>query len=801
MARPAGGRRVGLRLRGALQGVGLRPWAHREARALGLAGFVRNHPDGVGIELEGDGEAIEAWLAALRERPPAGARLEDVERRELAPLAETGFRILASRREAAATGRMPLDEPVCGACLAELFDPGDRRHRYAFTHCAACGPRASVIRALPFDRERTSLAGFPPCPACAREYASPEDRRFHAETLACPACGPRLVARTPAGDPVAGDPVEAAAARLAAGAIVAVKGYGGFHLAVDARSSQAVARLRKRKRRPTRPFALLVPDLAGARELARLAARDEATLAGSERPVLLAPRRDEACAAWGLAPEVWGASGDLGLMLPVAPVHWLLLFAPGARPGRDAPRLPALVFTSANRSGEPTEWDDAGARQRLGEVADLFLEHDRAVAGPSDDPVLRSAEGGAIPIRLSRGTAPRVFAMPAAGRDAPPGVALGGDLKCAPAVAAGDEIHLGGHIGDLASERAMDALAERALALGAGLGVAPRWVAHDLHPGYHGTAVARELAERLGCETIPVQHHHAHALACLTDADRPPPALALTLDGAGHGADGEVWGGELLWVEATRFERLAHLERVPLPGGDRAAREPWRMAAAWLARAFPDGAEPALAWHARRDPAALAVVERMLERGLNAPPTSSCGRLFDAAASLLDRCDRASFEGEAAMALEALAARAEATEANATRADPAPAWDAPGRPDGARPREIPARDLIAALVRERAAGASPAGCALRFHERLAARLADAARAAARECGASRGVPVALAGGCLQNRLLLGALRRRLTEAGLELVVQRRAPVGDGGLALGQAAVAAALRSRSAAGAQ
>jgi hydrogenase maturation protein HypF len=773
--------RVELRLRGVVQGVGLRPWAAREARRRGLAGFARNDADGMRCALEGEPEAIEAWLRALRRRPPPGARIESVERSAARVQGARGFRLLASATRAAGRATpIPPDVPACRDCVEELFDPDDRRHRYAFTHCAVCGPRASVLRGLPFDRERTSLAPFPPCAACRREYADPESRRFHAQTIACPACGPRLRALLPDGSALRGDPVELAAARLRERAIVALKGYGGYHLCVDACSAAAVARLRKRKGRPAKPFALLVPDRGVAQRLASFTEHELALLSGSERAVVIAPRRAEACAALGLADEVAPGSDELGLLLPVAPLHWLLLHAPGSRPGEAAPRFPALVFTSANLSGEPTEHDDDEVRRRLAEIADLLVAHDRVVTQFCDDPVFRASPRGPIPIRLSRGTTPRRFPLPARLTATPPLLALGGDLKCAPALLAHGEIALAAHVGDLEAVRASDALEERARALARLLRVSPRLVVHDLHPGYFGSA----LAARLGQATLAVQHHHAHAAAALVEHGLDGPVLALALDGAGWGPDGTLWGGELLRVTLADCERLAHLEVVPLAGGERAVREPWRMAAVWLARAFPEDDAPRLPWHGRHDAEACRRVLWAAEHGPVSPATSSCGRLFDAAASLLDCGDQVSYEGEAAQRLETLAHRAldDASEDPEEIREPQPV--------------IPAADLLRRLAVERAEAVAPARLARRFHLRLAARLAAAALAAGRLRGLSR---VVLTGGCFQNRLLLEAVCARLEAGGFEALLHRRLPPNDGGLAVGQAAVAAARLARGAAG--
>jgi len=763
---------------GTVQGVGFRPWVARAARALGLTGSVCNAGDGLRINVEGTPPTLDALVARLRDSPPLGACVETLQVGAAEFRGEPEFRVLPG--DGVTLGRRtrtPPDAPVCEECQRELFDPENRRFRYAFGHCAVCGPRASVLLDLPWDRSRTTLASFPPCTVCQHEYEDPGDRRFHAESIACPACGPRVWAREPDGTELAGDPIEAAAERLRTGGIVAVKGYGGYHLATLATSERAVARLRKRKGRPTKPLAVLVPDLATARRLAILDAASEALLAGPTRAVVVAPWRPEACTRLNLAKGVAPGTNDLGLVLPCAPLHLLLLFGAGAQPRSQPARLPALIFTSANLSGEPTLFDNDAARARLGGIADLLLEHDRAVATPCDDSVFRSSPRGPIPLRLGRATAPCVLGLPRTVTGARPAavLAVGGDLKSAPALAANGEVVLGSHVGDLATQDAADALEVRALLLARQQGVSPDAIAHDLHPGYVGTAIAQRLAERLGARTVAVQHHHAHAVACLVEHGQLGPALALTLDGAGWGPDGTLWGGELLRVSLGGFERLAHLDQVPLPGGNAAAREPWRMALMWLARAFPDGNAPQLPWHRRRKPVELAVVGRMAERGVNAPLTTSCGRLFDAVASLLDLADHATHEGEAAMALEALAEVA---------VPPAPL---PDEAAAAGDPVVSVLELVREVVLAHAQGEAPSGIARHFHRRLAGRLAAATACHAARLGLS---DVALTGGCFQNRLLLADLCEALEARGLRPLLHTRVPPNDGSLAVGQAAVAA-----------
>jgi len=759
-----------LAVTGRVQGVGFRPWAARLAGSLDLAGTVCNTSDGVRIEIEGELAALDAFLSALRDAPPPAAAIEHVAIIPVAPHGARGFAITASVEDAASGARIriPPDAPLCPACLAELFDPQRRRHRYPFTHCASCGPRAAVLEALPYDRERTSLRHFPLCIACRREYDDPKDRRHHAEAIACRGCGPALRACAPDGHFLAGDPVERAVDVLRAGGIVAMKGSGGFHLVADATNADAVLRLRKRKGRPAKPFAVLLPDLAAARALVVLSLADERLLAGPERPVVIAPRRALAGVAEAVAPGIQ----DLGVILPYLPLHWLLFFAPGSTPTRSAPRLPPLVFSSANRSGEPTLHDGEAALRELAAVADLFLDHDRAVTRPNDDSVHRSAPGGPIPIRLSRSTTPHVLRLPPGVFAHRPIVAVGGDGKAAPAIAIGNEIVLAEHVGDLASAAAADAMEERVADLCRLLGITPAVSVHDLHPD----SIGARIAERLAPQVIAVQHHHAHAAACLVEHGRSGPVLALALDGMGFGSDGALWGGELLRVSLDRSERVAHLETVPLPGGDAAAREPWRMAAVWLARAFPEGV-PVLRWHGRREPWLLRSVLTIAARGTASPPTSSCGRLFDAVASLLDLADVARHEGEAALALESLASEV-----------PAPASQPRDREARSARQVIEIASLVRDLVSGLLAGASHASLARDFHEALATRLAGAAIAHAQREEIDA---VVLTGGCLQNRLLLESLTRQIAAAGLTPLRHRRVPPGDGGLAVGQVAVAAA----------
>jgi hydrogenase maturation protein HypF len=709
-----------LRVSGVVQGVGFRPFVYRLAAAHGLRGFVLNDGAGVVIEAEGEPRALDAFAAALRDDAPSLAVVASVTAEPLAPLGDRGFAIRASP-DVAGTALIPADVATCDACLAELRDPADRRYRYPFVNCTLCGPRFTIVRAVPYDRPNTTMAGFPLCADCRREYEDPGDRRFHAEPIACPACGPRLTL-----------PLDEAAAVLAAGGILAVKGLGGYHLACDAGDEHAVARLRERKARDEKPFAVMTAD---PEALADVTAEEAALLASPARPIVLVRRRADAAVADAVAPgTAW-----LGLMLPYTPLHHLLL-DDVARP---------LVMTSGNRSDEPIAFADDEARERLAGIADAFCAHDRPIHRRCEDSVVRAG----FPLRRSRGHVPSALPLPAPA--VRPVLAVGAELKSTFCVARGGEAFVSPHLGDLDTELALRAFATDLELYLAMLGVAPDLVAHDLHPGYRSTAFAQE---RDGAELVGVQHHHAHAAACLAEHGEHGPALALVFDGTGYGTDGGIWGGELLRADLASFERVAHLEPVPLPGGEAAIREPWRMAAAYLERA------------GRPVPFARWPEVRPVLR-VNAPPSAGMGRLFDAVAAILGVRERTSYEGQAAIELEQLAADA--------GADPYPC-----RIDGGL---IRGADLVAAVHDDLDAGRDRAQVAAAFHEGVA-------DAAARACVlAAEPRLVVLSGGSFQNLRLLQAVRRRLEDDGFRVLSHRRVPPNDAGISYGQAAVAAARR--------
>ncbi len=700
------------RVRGVVQGVGFRPFVHRLARSHGLGGFVLNDGEGVVVEAEGDEAALAAFAEGLRAEAPGLARVDSVTAEPLEPAGESEFRIVASV-PTGATALIPADVATCDDCLRELLDPADRRHRYPFLNCTQCGPRFTIVRSVPYDRARTTMAAFELCPDCRREYEDPDDRRFHAEPTCCPACGPRL---TPS--------LEEAEAVLREGGIVAVKGIGGYHLACDATDEVAVARLRARKHREEKPFAVLTAE---PESLAEVSEAEAELLRSAARPIVLVRRRESAAVAESVAP----GSPWLGLLLPYSPLHHLLCADLG-RP---------FVLTSGNRSDEPIAFDDEDARRRLGGIADLFLSHDRAIHRRCEDSVVRAG----FPVRRSRGHVPAALPLP---DRAPPLVAAGAELKSTFCVARDGEAFLSAHLGDLDSEAAYRAFRGDLELYLSMLGVEPELVAHDLHPEYLATKWA---LEQPGVELVGVQHHHAHAAACLAEHGERGPVLALVFDGTGYGTDGTLWGAELLRCDLAGFERLAHLEPVPLPGGEAAIREPWRTAAVHLERAGLPVPWPE--W------------ERVRESlKLDPPLASGMGRLFDAVAALLGVRERVTYEGQAAIELEQLAGE--------TPADPYP-W-----------RFGDPTDLVTQCYLEFRAGRSREDVAARFHEAVAA----AAAAACAEADGPR--TVVLSGGSFQNVRLLSSTRGRLEALGFRVLSHRLVPPNDGGISYGQAAVAA-----------
>ncbi|MFG2965259.1 MULTISPECIES: carbamoyltransferase HypF [unclassified Streptomyces] len=758
-------------VRGTVQGVGFRPYVHRLAADLTLTGFVGNTASGVLIEVEGAPAGVERFCARLADEPPPLATVTAVGVEEVpATGADGGFTIRATEESAPGRALLPPDTATCPDCLRELADPADRRHRHPFITCTHCGPRFTIATGMPYDRAVTTMSGFPLCPDCAREYDAPADRRFHAQPVACPDCGPRLRLVPAAGSGVRaardGDALARARELLAAGRILAVKGIGGYHLACDASHARAVDTLRTRKARGDKPFAVMCADLAQAERIAEVGTAERAALAGPRRPiVLLRPRHGVR-----LAPGVCPGSPHLGVMLPYTPVHTLLFGLPGDPPG---PRV--LVMTSGNRSGEPIVTDDDEALTRLFGLADAWLAHDRPIASPCDDSLLRvRADGTEQVLRRSRGYAPRPLRLPVPVR---PALAVGGDLKNALCVGEGDLAWFGPHIGDMGDLATLEAAVRAERHLHRLTGVRPELVAADRHPGYHSAAWARRRAARLPAKSpVLVQHHHAHVAAAMAEAglDGTAPVIGVAFDGTGYGDDGTVWGGEVLVADYTGYRRLAHLAPAPLPGGDAGVANPCRTALArlWAAGLPWDPDLPSVAACSREE---LRLLARQLPSQVGCVATSSMGRLFDAVSSLAGVCHRVGYEAQAALELEAQACLAWDADPVAyrfgDRFDPAPA--------------------LHAIITDRRQGVPVPVIAARFHRGVARAVLDVCRAARRATGLTA---VALTGGVFANALLEGASTDLLGADGFTVLLHGEVPPNDGGLALGQLVVAAHERS-------
>jgi hydrogenase maturation protein HypF len=738
-------RRARLVVRGAVQGVGFRPGVYRLATTLGLAGWVANTAQGAVIDVEGPAEAVDAFLLRLDGELPPRAAIHSRETTLLDPAGYATFEIRPSDDAGARTALVMPDIAACADCLREVRDPANRRYRYPFTNCTNCGPRYSIIAALPYDRLNTTMRGFVMCPACRAEYDDPADRRFHAQPNACPVCGPRLALWDAAGAVLAeaDDALLRAADAIRAGAIVAVKGLGGFHLLVDAGHEEAVTLLRRRKGREEKPLAVMCPSLAAACALCTVDEHEARLLASPEAPIVLLRQRPEAAIAPSVAPD----NPTLGVMLPYTPLHALLLDAVGG----------PVVATSGNRSDEPICIDEGEALARLDGIADLFLVHDRPILRHVDDSVARVLLGREQVLRRARGYAPLPLPLPGA---VPPALAVGAHLKSTVALAAGGEAFLSQHLGDLDTVAACDAFARVIDDLQALYAQQPTVVACDLHPDYHAT----RWAEGSGLPVVHVQHHEAHMRAGMADNALAGPLLGVAWDGTGAGTDGTVWGGEFFHV-TDACARVASFRTFCLPGGDAAVKEPRRTALGVLYELFGDDAftldlPPVRAC----TDAELDVLRGMLARGVHAPRTSSVGRLFDAAASLLDLRQRAAFEGQAAMLLEFAIGDISIDEAYPVALR-----------DGDPPR-IDWFPLVRGMLEER--DRSRAEVAAKFHNTLAA----AVVAVAERVGEPR---VLLSGGCFQNAYLTTETVRRLRAAGFRPYWHQRVPPNDGGIALGQ----------------
>ena len=752
--------RARIRVEGVVQGVGFRPFAHSLATRLELGGLVGNDSDGVFVEVEGEPTAVEAFHQALRRDAPPLAVIERVTTEPVAPRGERAFTIVASRTGTHRHTLISPDTSTCAACLAELADPADRRFGHPFISCTHCGPRFTIVTDVPYDRPATTMAGFPMCADCAAEYTDPADRRFHAQPVCCPACGPVLWLLGPDGVPRDGDPIAGAAALLAAGAVLAVKGLGGFHVAADATSQAAVATLRARKHREDKPFAVMVPDIEEARRLCEVDSAAGAVLTSAHRPIVLLPRRDGARGDYEtVAPAVAPGNDSLGLVLPYTPLHTLLA---------EALRRP-FVLTSGNVSDEPIAYIDADADARLGGIVDATLTHDRPIHTRTDDSVVRLFRGREYPVRRSRGYVPHPVPLPVA-LDRPV-LGCGAELKNTFCLARGRHAFLSHHIGDLENYETYRSYVEGIAHFRRLFDIAPEVVAHDLHPQYLSTSYARELE---GVELVAVQHHHAHVASCLADNVEAGPVIGVALDGLGYGTDGTIWGGEFLLADLAGFRRLGHLEPVPMPGGATAIRQPWRMAAAYLDAAYPEGLPDGLDV-TRRHAEQWVAVTAMTRGGLNSPLTSSAGRLFDAVSAIVGVRDSVNYEGQAAVELE-------------QRADRTHHGSYPVRLTDGEPFRVLAADLVRAVTDDLVAGVDVALIAARFHAGLTGVVVAGCSRARELTGVDT---VALSGGVFQNVLLLERTVDALEDTGFRVLVHSRVPTNDGGISLGQVAICAA----------
>jgi hydrogenase maturation protein HypF len=761
-------RRKHILVRGVVQGVGFRPFVYKVATSLGLSGYVFNSSSGVTIEIEGQRSALDEFFQTLKDDLPRLAEIKEIAVSDIEVRGDGAFSILGSREEAGAFALVPADAGTCGECWRDFGDPGNRRFGYPFTNCTHCGPRYTIIRDLPYDRATTTMSAFTMCVDCQAEYEDPGDRRFHAQPNACSVCGPSLALLESEGNSL--EDVDFAArdslviihqtrALLSSGKIVAVKGLGGFLLACDATNDRAVAELRRRKRRPHKPFALMVRDLDAARKLCRLTAEDEAALLHPRRPIVILPRLPGGPLSASLAP----GDNTLGVMLPYTPLHYLLF--------SDSPWTPsawaALVMTSGNLSEEPIVVSNREAMLQLGGVADWFLLHNRDIFTRVDDSVTRTFEGQEQVLRRSRGFVPQSIDL---GIEMDEVLAFGGELKNTFCLTKGRYAILSQHIGDLENYETMQFFEETLDRMKHVFKVVPRAVAHDLHPGYMSTrmALASGIARRIG-----VQHHHAHIVSCMAENHLRGRVLGVALDGTGFGTDGRIWGGEFLIADFAGFTRRAHLRNVLLPGGDAAVRQPWRMALSYLRDAVGEQIPDQLRCFQGIDEKQVALVDTMLARRIQTVETSSCGRLFDAVAAMLGLASEVTFEGQAAIALEAAAE--------------------PGTDDRyefeigeGEPAVIDFRPAIVSIVNDISSGRRVGEISVRFHNTLSAAICEACSRIASSDAVRR---VCLSGGIFQNLYLLGRTVVELRRRSFDVFLHAQVPANDGGLSLGQAVVA------------
>jgi hydrogenase maturation protein HypF len=740
---------------GVVQGVGFRPHVYRLAHQFGLTGFAKNTVFGVTIEVQGGADAVSGFLGELQSKAPPLATIVSVTAQEVPAKLETRFVIADSESGPQANTLIAPDTATCPDCMRELLDARDRRFGYPFINCTNCGPRFTILRAIPYDRPNTSMAQFPLCPACRAEYEDPMDRRFHAQPNACWECGPQLALLNAAGQRVAGDPIEETVARLLDGAIVAIKGLGGFHLAVDATQSGAVLRLRQRKHRYEKPMAVMVANAEAAAQLCEVTEQERELLESPQRPIVLLKTRT----GTNIAREAAPGNLELGVFLPYTPVQHLL-FHYG--------KFAALVMTSANLSEEPICMEDAEAMQRLQGIADHLLGHNRPILLRCDDSLVRSLHGRTSVLRRSRGFVPVPILLD---REMPAVLAVGAEMKNTVCLTRGRQAFLGQHIGDLENLAAYNFFQESIQHLQQVLEVRPTALAHDLHPDYLST---RWAFEQEGLPRIGVQHHHAHAASCMAENHLAGPVIGIVLDGTGYGTDGHIWGGEILVADYGGFRRAAHLAYAPMPGGAQAVRGPWRMAVGYLSQLCAQEYDAGVERLHGIPPRQIAFLRRMVERDLRSPLTSSCGRLFDAVAALIGLRNTVSYEAQAAVELEAACSMSAET--------------------GAYPMEIRPGDVLeifpapmfSAVLRDLRKGVSQSVISRRFHNGLVRALTEAVVQVSSTVGS---LPVCLTGGCFQNAYLAARLEDALTGLGLNVFVHSQVPAGDGGTSLGQAMIA------------
>ena len=750
-----------VRVLGIVQGVGFRPFIHRLSRRHQVAGTVLNYAGGVDIEIEGPPATLQAFVDDLRNGKPPIAVIEDLTTEATEPTGEPGFEILPSRDGAEGPILVSPEVAVCADCERELLDPADRHHRHPFVNCTNCGPRFTIIRGMPYDRPMTSMAPFPMCDDCRREYEDIDDRRFHAQPVACPSCGPTLSFQGPDGELKGEDALAATVRALRDGNVVAVKGLGGFHLACDATNDAAVRTLRERKNREEKPLAIMAPDVETIASFCDVPDYALDMLTGIRKPICLLPKLPESDIAPSVAPD----SACLGVMLPYTPLHRLLLSDGGFR---------ALVMTSGNLSDEPLARGNQEAFERLSHIADAFCTHDREILVGCDDSVARPTSAGMILMRRARGFAPFPVRLP---EPMPSVLALGAHLKNVFCLTKGEYAYPSQHIGDLDDAETLRFLEHSVQHYLTTFRAEPESLACDLHPDYWSTRHAEKLAEGLGVELTRVQHHHAHIVSCMADRHVTEPVVGIACDGTGLGDDGTVWGCEVMVADYTDYTRKAHLRYIPLPGGDRAVREPWRVAATYLSLAYgPDFADELdIPFCEGLDRSAWRLLQGMIDKGVNSPPASSAGRLFDAVAALVGVRQACSYEGQAAIRLEALA---EPTD----RSYPFEIDDS---------GELLVLDplpMFPHIISDIRSGASQGEISGAFHNMFVDMLAAAALRVAGDADLDR---VALSGGTFQNEWVLTGLCRRLREMKLDAIVHENLPCNDGGLSLGQAVVAGA----------